>query len=128
MEFFFCSSGNSVSAGYSETKICFPLIFPHGSRFIQAFRHRKLFSCICTPWISLYPGVQAQKAVFLHLYSMDFSLSGPFRHRKPISSICTPWISLYPGRLGTGSCFPAFVLHMSKQYMGNKYQKIHCCA
>ena len=45
---------------------------------------------------------------------MDFCFSKPFRHRKQLPSLCTPWISASVSRLGTGSSFPAIILHKSK--------------
>ena len=45
---------------------------------------------------------------------MDFCCSKPFRHRKQLPSLCTPWISASVSRLGTGSSFPAIILHKSK--------------
>ena len=45
---------------------------------------------------------------------MDFCFCKPFRHRKQLPSLCTPWISASVSRLGTGSSFPAIILHKSK--------------
>ena len=45
---------------------------------------------------------------------MDFCFSKPFRHRKQLPSLCTPWISASVSSLGTGSSFPAIILHKSK--------------
>ena len=57
----------------------------------------------------------------------NFCFKRKFR-KKAVFLLFFPWISLCPGHLGTGNRLPAFVPHMSKRYMENKYLKIHCCA